>query len=54
MSEPKTRRHFLISNRAFSRMTGIKKVCLDCGAADPPRGSVCPGKRPDATEEAER
>jgi hypothetical protein len=41
------RKHFLISNPAFTRLTGVRRVCMDCGAADPPRNSVCPGKRPE-------
>jgi ribosomal protein L40E len=45
------RQHFLISNRAFTKMTGVKKVCMDCGAADPPKGSECPGKRPEKTDD---
>ena len=47
MTSTDLRKHLLISNGAFARMTGIKKVCMDCGAADPPRNSECPGKRPE-------
>ena len=52
--EPETRvrlvrRHgyeaMLVSNGAFARMTGIKRVCFDCGAADPRKGSECPGRK---------
>jgi hypothetical protein len=43
------RRHgfetMLVSNGAFTRMTGIKRVCFDCGAADPRKGSPCLGRK---------
>lgn len=31
----KPREHIFVSNRAFTRMTGIKKVCMMCGLTDP-------------------
>ena len=35
-----------ISNTAFRHITGIRRICWDCGAGDPSRGETCPGKRP--------
>lgn len=34
-----------ISNTAFRHITGIRRICWDCGAGDPPRVETCPGKR---------
>lgn len=50
------RRHVWISNRAFERLTGLARVCLDCGLALE-RGErlverVCPGRRIEAVEKA--
>ena len=49
----KGRRHAWISNRAFEKMTGIAKVCMDCGLGLE-RGERliaserhCPGRRND-------
>jgi hypothetical protein len=39
------RKHFWISNTAFARATGIKKVCMDCGQPSNNADKVCPGKR---------
>ena len=45
----KPRQHVWIKNAAFARMTGIVKVCMDCGLGLE-RGErlvekVCPGRR---------
>jgi hypothetical protein len=42
------RQHFWIKNAAFSRITGVKKVCMDCGQTDRNADKVCPGHRPEA------
>jgi hypothetical protein len=42
-----TGRHLWVSNRAFTALTGIKRVCLVCGQPDPGADRVCPGKRPE-------
>jgi hypothetical protein len=39
------RRHVWVSNRAFSKLTGIKKVCMVCGQGSPGEERECPGKR---------
>jgi len=38
-------KHVWIKNVAFTRLTGIKKVCLACGQPDSTAAKVCPGKR---------
>lgn len=35
-------KHTWISNRAFTRMTGIKRVCLTCGQSNMNATKVCP------------
>ena len=42
-------KHLWISNAAFTRMTGIKKVCMACGQASSNASKECPGKRTEAT-----
>lgn len=37
--------HTWVSNAAFSRLTGIKRVCLYCGATNLDRKTVCPGPK---------
>lgn len=39
-------KHTWISNRAFTTMTGVKKVCMVCGQTNLNAAKVCPGKRP--------
>lgn len=41
-------KHVWISNAAFTRATGIKKVCMTCGTPSNNAPSECPGKRPEA------
>jgi len=46
---PEPRKHTWISNRAYERLTGLARVCMDCGLALE-RGErlvekVCPGPR---------
>lgn len=36
------RKHTWIANRAFTRMTGLKKVCLTCGQSNPNATKECP------------
>lgn len=43
----KPRLHVWVSNAVFTRLTGVKKVCVDCGAPSNTALKVCPGKRPD-------
>jgi hypothetical protein len=38
-------KHVWISNTAFTRLTGVKKVCLICGQPSNNADKVCPGKR---------
>ena len=38
-------KHVWISNRAFTRLTGFKKVCMGCGQPDKTADKTCPGKR---------
>ena len=38
-------KHCWMSNTAFSRLTGIKKVCLYCGQSNLNATKVCPGKK---------
>ncbi len=38
------RRHDWISNAAFSRLTGIKKVCMTCGQPSNNADRYCSGK----------
>lgn len=45
MTTETPRKHFWISNAAFARMTGIKKICMDCGQPSNNADKVCPGKR---------
>lgn len=46
-------KHVWISNAAFARMTGIKKVCMTCGQGSGNADKVCSGKRaePETVEE---
>lgn len=41
-------KHAWISNAAFARITGVKKVCMTCGAPSNNAPRECPGKRPEA------
>ena len=41
------RKHFWISNAAFTRMTGAQKVCMDCGQTSINPDPLCPGRRPE-------
>ena len=41
------RKHLWVSNAAFSRLTGIRKVCMVCGQPSNNADRECPGKRPD-------
>ena len=43
------RRHVWISNTAFTRITGVRKVCMDCGQTNLTATKVCPGKRQEET-----
>jgi hypothetical protein len=45
--EQPPRPHIWISNAAFTRMTGIKKVCITCGQPSNNADKKCPGKRAD-------
>lgn len=38
------RPHMWISNTAFTKMTGIKKVCMDCRQPNTTAERFCPGK----------
>jgi hypothetical protein len=40
-------KHIWVRNTAFARLTGIRKVCMTCGAASPGTRDKepCPGKR---------
>ena len=42
------KKHDWIRNAAFTRMTGIRKVCMTCGAPSDNAPRECPGKRPEA------
>lgn len=39
------RKHFWVSNAAVTRMTGVQKVCMDCGQPSNNADRECPGKR---------
>ena len=40
-----SRKHVWISNAAFSRMTGTKKVCMVCGQPNTTAPRECSGER---------
>lgn len=42
------RKHVKISNKAFSSLTGIKWVCMDCGQNNRNADRECPGPSPRA------
>lgn len=42
-------KHVWISNAAFSRMTGVKRVCMTCGQPSNTAAKECPGKREGTT-----
>ena len=46
-------KHVWISNAAFARITGIKKVCMLCGQANTNADKTCPGQ-PTGKREADR
>jgi hypothetical protein len=39
------RRHVWVSNKAFTAITGVRKVCMDCGQPDTSAAPECPGTR---------
>lgn len=45
MADP--RKHVWISNAAFARVTGVKKVCMTCGQPNNTADKECPGQRTD-------
>jgi hypothetical protein len=44
ISEGKSK-HCWVSNRAFTRIYGIKKICLYCRQTNENATKVCPGKK---------
>lgn len=40
------KKHAWISNSAFTKLTGIKKVCMDCKQTNLNAEKDCPGKAP--------
>ena len=38
-------KHIWISNTAFAKITGVKKLCMTCGQPKDTADRVCPGKR---------
>lgn len=40
-------KHIWVSNAAFARVTGVKKVCMVCGQPSNAAARECPGKRGD-------
>jgi hypothetical protein len=38
-------KHVWISNAAFARITGVKKVCMVCGQPNTTADKVCPGTK---------
>lgn len=45
-----TKKHAWLTNRALTKLTGVRAVCMDCGEArmGSLRGGVCPGVRPES------
>lgn len=39
--------HVWVTSRAFTQLTGIKKVCMVCGQPSNNADRMCPGKRPE-------
>lgn len=42
--EDQKRRHSWIRSTAFTAITGVRKVCMDCGQTDKKQDRYCPGK----------
>ena len=47
MDTPNPKRHHIwLRNTAFTRLTGVPKVCFTCGQPSNTADRWCPGKKP--------